>query len=221
MADRSGDSDERSKPPSAVARAAAPASIARARRRFELAIELDADALWERIVAHPDVRVSDEPAPEPAPPDDGRFLAARTDPQTIVLRHWAGSADAVSPLVVLRVVRAGPHARVVGRFEQPRHAPTFATRGPEPTPWWQIAAPIVVLGVGFALIYAFTGPPGLWALLVALLLFAVPSGVVMLPGLVLWDAQSRREQREALWRVLGELLTPIALPPVGGDDPFR
>ncbi len=219
MADRDGESD---KIPRALAqRQGLAARVAPAPRSFTVTVDLGVDELWQHILAHRDVRVADEPAPEPAPPAGEPFLLARKGPDAIVLRHWAGSADAVSPLVVLRLARDGPHLRVQGRFEQPRSAPVFTTLAIPPTPWWQIAAPLVVVGVGLGLIYGFTGSAGIWALLVALVLFAVPSGVVMLPGLALWDAESRRMQRAALWRLLGEVLTPIALPEAGRDDPFR
>jgi hypothetical protein len=210
---------ESTRAPTTPARRPADGALA---RRFEFRIAMTDDELFARIVAHPQVRVSTEPAPEPGPPHGPTFLAARGGPGRLLVRHWAGPADAASPLVVLEVVPRRNHHVVVGRVTQPRSSQRIGTTAPARPPLWQYAVPIAVLAlvVGFAA--SMLGAIVLFALPLLLVLFAIPSSLVMLPAMALWNAESRREQELELRRLVGELLVPIALPPEDDDeDPFR
>ena len=71
------------------------------------------------------------------------------------------------------------------------------------------------------LAYVVAGSALLWTLPLLLLLFAIPSSLVMLPALALWNAESRRVQRDALVTWMGRTFVPIALPATDEDDPFR
>ncbi|MCA9711698.1 MAG: hypothetical protein KDK70_38035, partial [Myxococcales bacterium] len=59
------------------------------------------------------------------------------------------------------------------------------------------------------------------AVLVLLVFFSVPTALVFVPGLLIWNAEGRKRFTAALWELLGELLTPIALPAARSDGPFR
>jgi hypothetical protein len=78
----------------------------------------------------------------------------------------------------------------------------------------------VLAGIG-VLAYVVAGSALLWTLPLLLLLFAIPSSLVMLPALALWNAESRRVQRDALVTWMGRTFVPIALPATDEDDPFR
>ncbi|HWB79070.1 MAG TPA: hypothetical protein VG755_29120 [Nannocystaceae bacterium] len=186
---------------------------------FAFRVADDDAAIWERIVADPRVRVSDAPAPEPGPPVGQRFLAARSG-ELVRVRHWAGPADAVSPVVVLQLHREGEVTRVHGRIEQPRVSRDFAAHAPT-SRWWMSVLPMVVLAGIAVVAYLVAGSSLLWALPMLLLLFAIPSSAVMLPALALWNAEVRREQRRALRDWVGQTFVPIALPAAEDDDPFR
>src|SRR5690606_7039985 len=69
--------------------------------RFCVRTDLDADALWRRLLSHPKVRAAVDPAPDPPPPEGPPFLLARQSEREMRLRHWAGPADAASPVIVL------------------------------------------------------------------------------------------------------------------------
>lgn len=189
------------------------------RRRFRFRVEGDADAVWARILADPAVREADDPAPEPAPPQGAAVLASRSG-NTIRVRHWSGTADAVSPVLVLRIDEAAGVARVEGHLEQPGHAASFRALE-RPRRVWPILLPTGVLVATGVLAYVVAGSALLWTLPLLLLLFAIPSSLVMLPALALWNAESRRVQREALVGWMGRTFVPIALPAADEDDPFR
>ncbi len=190
-----------------------------AERRFAFRVADDDAAIWARIVADPRVRVSDAPAPEPAPPVGPTLLATKSD-GLVRVRHWAGPADAVSPVVVLQLDRDGEITKVSGRIEQPRHSQDFVAQG-QRARWWMSALPVALLGIVGVLAYLVAGSALLWALPLLLLLFAVPSSMVMLPALALWNAEVRREQRRVLRDWVGQTFVPIALPAADDDDPFR
>jgi hypothetical protein len=195
------------------------AALLSRRRVFRFRVDGDADAVWARMLADPSVREADDPAPEPAPPQGAALLVSRSG-GTIRVRHWSGAADAVSPVLVLRIDGHGDVARVEGHLEQPGHAASFRALQ-EPRRLWPVILPIGVLaGIG-VLAYVVAGSALLWTLPLLLLLFAIPSSLVMLPALALWNAESRRVQRDALVTWMGRTFVPIALPATDEDDPFR
>lgn len=188
-------------------------------RPLRFRVSADVDALWQRIVEDPDVRVSDDASPEPGPPHGAPLLASRRDARTIVVRHWSGPADAISPLLALHLSPRGDVVGVEAELQQPstRAMPGEVREGSV----WHIAIPIVALAAIVVLAWAVAGSGLLWALPLLLLLFAIPSALVMLPALALWNAESRRTQREVLMAWVGRVFVPIALPPGDDDDPFR
>ena len=55
-----------------------------------------------------------------------------------------------------------------------------------------------------------------------LLIFTVPTVLVFVPALMIWNGEVRRGFVGPMWELLGEVFTPIALPEADGDDtPFR
>lgn len=191
-----------------------------ARRSFRFRVQGDADAIWARIVDDPGTRVADEPAPEPGPPHGPALLVARSD-TTIRIRHWAGAADAVSPVLTLRLRTTGDISAIEARLEQPRHAASFRALQRRPRQVWPVLVPVVVLAAIVVVANVVVGSALLWTLPVLLLLFAIPSSLVMLPALALWNAESRRAHRDALVTWMGQTFVPIALPATDDDDPFR
>lgn len=190
----------------------------RDRRTFSFRVDLGPDALWEHLCAHDDVRVSNDPAPGPPPPHGAAFLVARTAADELRLRRWAGPADAASPIVVVELVEQDRGTLVHGRLESGTTRSLVDTR----PAWRRYAIPAVAilaaLGVGGAIL------GGGWAALalpLLLLLIGVPAGAVMVPLLVMWNQQSREIQTEALWGVVGEVFTPLALPEAEDPSPFR
>jgi hypothetical protein len=190
----------------------------RDRRTFSFRVDLGPDALWEHLCAHEDVRVSNDPAPGPPPPHGAAFLAARTASSEIRLRRWAGPADAASPIVVVDLVEGERGTEVRGRLVPG----TTRSLGDTRSAWRRYALPtaaiLTALGVGGAIL------GGGWAALalpLLLLLIGVPAGAVMIPLLVMWNRQSREVQTEALWGVVGEVFTPLALPEAEDPGPFR
>jgi hypothetical protein len=159
--------------------------------------------------------VSDEPAPDPAPPEGAPFLAQRIGDEVCV-RAWASSADAVSPVVVVRLERDGAHAyRVVGRFRE-----GSTSRLGKRVRAAHYVVPILVLAAAVGVAALFVGASALYLPLLAVLL-AVPAGIVMVPLLMLWNAHSRRQHMESLWELMGEVFVPVALPASPEEDPFR
>jgi hypothetical protein len=200
--------------------AAAATAIAPHRRKIRVRVAGDADALWERILADEGVRRDHQPAPEPGPPKGPPLLVWR-EADVIRVRHWSGNADAASPVMVLRMRPDRGALAVDARIEQPRASRSFVAVVRQPSVL-MTAVPIVLLSAILVLAYAVAGSALLAALPLLLLLFAIPSALVMLPALALWNAESRRHQREALVAWLGRTLVPIALP--GDTDapgPFR
>lgn len=188
------------------------------RRSFALRVELGPDALWEHLCAHEDVRVSDEPAPGPPPPHGPAFLATRTGNAEIRLRRWAGPADEASPIVVMQLAEGDRGTHVEGRWE----AGTTRSLGDTRSALRRYALPAGAILVALAVGGAILG--GGWAALalpLLLLLIGVPAGAVMLPMLAIWNQQSRQMQTEALWGLVGEVLTPLALPEGEEPGPFR
>ena len=78
----------------------------------------------------------------------------------------------------------------------------------------------MLAGIG-VLAYVVAGSALLWTLPLLLLLFAIPSSLVMLPALALWTAESRRVPSAAPVPWMGRTFGPIALPATDEDDPFR
>ncbi|MBX7082760.1 MAG: hypothetical protein K1X88_26375 [Nannocystaceae bacterium] len=190
-------------------------------RRLRFRVTEDRDALWQRIVADPAVRTSADASPEPGPPQGPPLLAWRLGPDAIVVRHWSGPADAISPMVSLSLHREGDVTTVEAALQQPRTRGLDGRAGGARP--WQVAVPVLALLAVLGLAYVVAGSALLWALPLLLLLFAIPSALVMLPALAVWNAESRRGQREALLDWLGRTFVPIALPPADDDeaDPFR
>ncbi len=188
------------------------------RRTFTFRVELGPDALWEHLCAHDEVRASEDPAPAPAPPHAAPFLVAREGRDQLRLRRWAGPADSASPIVVVDLEEDERGCTVYGHIEPGTPGSLVASR-----PQWKRyvlpgAALLVTLSIGGAVL------GGGWAavaLPLLLLLFGVPAGAVMVPMLMLWNQQSRAVQTEALWGLVGEVFTPLALPEGEEPGPFR
>ncbi|MCX4242879.1 hypothetical protein [Paraliomyxa miuraensis] len=196
------------------------------RDRFRVRVALCPDALWDRVLAHPKVRVAHEPAPDPAPPEGAPFLAARQSPTELRLRHWAGPADATSPVIILELRPDGHGGTLVdGRFET-RHRQRLLVDFPRVrhggAVW--IGAGIVATLLSLALLTpVLVGSPTRFVVSVVVLLFffTIPTALVFIPGLLIWNAEGRKQLTPPLWELVGELMTPIALPEIDTDRPFR
>lgn len=197
-----------------------------ARDRFSLHVSLDPDALWERVLAHPRVRAAQHPAPDPPPPDGAPFLVARRTPHELRLRHWAGPADAVSPVVIMQLL-ADEHGGTLvrGHFERRREQrrlvelPRLRRGGPA-----LVVAAVLVIVLSLALLApVLIGSTAnvVVAILILLVFFTVPTALVFVPGLLIWNAEGRKRFTASIWELLGELMTPIALPRSSSDRPFR
>lgn len=191
------------------------------RDRFEVRVSLGPDAIWERLREHPRVRESNAPAPTPAPPGGAAFLVARAGEHEIRLRHWAGPADAASPVIVLRLQRDGAGTIVRGQFEHRyRQRPLVGASARRVGAW-------VGAGLGgstlAALLLAFIPiRVELIYLPLLLLLFAVPTILVFVPALMIWNGEVRKGFVGPLWELLGEVFAPIALPSADVPEaPFR
>lgn len=196
------------------------------RDRFSFRVSLDPDALWERILAHPRIRAAQHPAPDPPPPEGPPFLVARRTPHVLRLRHWAGPADAVSPVVVMQLARDEHGGTLVqGRFEQ-RHQQGRLVELPRLR---RGGSALVVAGVAITVLSLALIAPVLIgstanivvAILILLFFFMLPTALVFVPGLLIWNAEGRKRFTASLWELLGELMTPIALPRSTSDRPFR
>lgn len=191
---------------------------AKDRRTFSFRVELGSDALWEHLCAHDEVRASEDPAPGPAPPHAAPFLVARDGRDQLRLRRWAGPADSASPIVVVDIEEDERGSTVYGHIESGTSGSLVGGR-PQ---WKRYLLPGVALLVTLSVGGAILG--GGWAAIalpVLLLLFGLPAGAVMLPLLMLWNQQSRAAQTEALWGLVGEVFTPLALPDGDEPGPFR
>lgn len=196
-------------------------AIARHLRVFKARVAGDVDGLWDRILEDAAVRCAPDPAPEPGPPKGPPLLVWR-DGDVIRVRHWSGNADAASPVMVVRTRPDRGALAIDARVEQPRSSRSFVAIVRSPG-LLVTAVPIVVLAAILVLAYAVAGSALLAALPLLLLLFAIPSALVMLPALALWNAESRRHQRDALFDWLGRTFVPIALPGelAEAPGPFR
>src|SRR5688572_15660558 len=155
----------------------------RARDRFKVRTDLDADALWERLLAHPRVRAAELPDPDPAPPEGRPFLIARQSPSEVRLRHWSGPADAPSPVIVMHLEQDEQGRTIVrGRFERrsrrgrlidlPRLAPGGAR--------WVVLSVISLVLAAALLAPVLIGAPldTIVSVLVLLVLFTIPTALV-------------------------------------------
>ncbi len=197
-----------------------------AREQFSICVSLSPEALWERLLAHPKIRAAHDPAPEPAPPEGAPFLAAKQSRCELRLRHWAGPADAVSPVVVMELGPDGQGGtRVRGRFENrnlQRHLVDLPRLRGGGGLW--IAAGVGATVVSMALLAsALIGSPAslVFSVLVLLFFFTIPTALVFVPGLLIWNAEGRKLFVAPLWEVIGELMIPIAQPNVANQRPFR
>lgn len=198
----------------------------RARDSFAIRVSLDPEALWERVLAHPKVRTAEDPAPEPPPPEGKPFLAARQSAHELRLRHWAGPTDAVSPVVVMALQPDGHGGTLVrGRFEnrnlQRRLVDLPRLRGG--AGYW-IGAGIGATVLALALLASvLIGQPTslVFSVLVLLFFFTIPTALVFVPGLLIWNAEGRQRFTTPLWELLGELMMPIEQAAVASERPFR
>jgi hypothetical protein len=202
------------------------AAVPETRDRFTIRVSLAPDALWDRLVAHPKIRVADEPAPEPAPPEGAPFLVARQSPHEVRLRHWAGPTDAVSPVVVLEL---GPDDHggtlVRGRFENrnlQRHLVDLPRLRSGGGVWVAAGVSATVLSLALLASVLIGSPTSLvLSVLVLLFFFTIPTALVFVPGLLIWNAEGRKRFIAPLWELVGEVMTPIAQPALACDQPFR
>lgn len=197
------------------------------RDRFDFRVELGPDELWERLLAHPRVREANDPAPDPPPPQGEPFLAARASRHEIRIRHWAGPADASCPVVVLELEEDGSRTIVRGRFRPRRRqaalVPNGEYSGRRRRPWAYATVATIVLGIAMAApVLIGVAPIHLLSVLMLLLIFTVPTVLVFVPALMIWNGEVRRGFVGPMWELLGEVFTPIALPEADSDDtPFR
>jgi len=198
----------------------------RAHDAFSIRVSLSPEALWDRLLAHPKVRAADDPAPEPPPPEGKPFLAARQSPHELRLRHWAGPTDAVSPVVIMDLRPDGHGGTLVrGRFEN-RNVQRRLVDLPrlrEGGGFW-IAAGVgaTVLSVAMLASMLIGSPTSLvFSVLALLFFFTIPTALVFVPGLLIWNAEGRKRFTTPLWELVGELMMPIERPALASDRPFR
>ncbi|MCA9650275.1 MAG: hypothetical protein H6712_14820 [Myxococcales bacterium] len=196
------------------------------RDSFRFRVALDPEAVWERMLAHPKVRVAQEPAPEPPPPEGAPFLVARQSTHELRLRHWAGPADAASPVVIMQLGPDGHGGTVVrGRFEnrnRQRHLVDLPRIRRGGRAWLLAGLGTTLLAIALLTPVLVGAAPNMIVSVLALLIFfTLPTALVFVPGLLIWNAEGRKRFIAPLWELVGELMTPIALPEVTGDRPFR
>ena len=202
------------------------ASALELRDGFQFRLPLDADALWERLAQHPRIRIAHDPAPEPAPPEGAPFLIARQSEGEFRLRHWAGPADAASPVVIMKLEPDGKgHTLVRGHFENRSRQrrlvdlPRLRRGGGA-----FITGSVIVTVLAIALLApVLIGAPlnMVVSVLALLFFFTIPTALVFVPGLLIWNAEGRKRFIGPLWELVGEVMLPIALPESTGDRPFR
>lgn len=198
----------------------------RARDSFAIRVSLGPEALWERVLAHPRVRAAHEPAPEPPPPEGKPFLAARQSAHELRLRHWAGPTDAVSPVVVLELRPDGHGGTLVrGRFENRNLQRRLVDlpRLRRGAGYW-IGAGVGATVIALALLASvLIGQPTslMFSVLVLLFFFTIPTALVFVPGLLIWNAEGRQRFTTPLWELVGELMMPVEQAAVASDRPFR
>ena len=197
-------------------------------KHFEVRIEETPDELWARLLAHPKVRESVLPAPSPEPPEGEPFLIARASPSEIRLRHWAGPADAACPVLRLSMQRKDGVTHVRGRFVAHRRvAPLVETgkaqfaRQQRSKAWLSVAVVMIAISAVLAMIAGVSAVHLLTALLL-LIVFSVPSALIFIPAVMIWNGEVRKGFVAPTWELLGEVFTPIALPPESPREaPFR
>jgi hypothetical protein len=195
-------------------------------RRFVVRTSLDEDQLWQLLLAHHKVRVADDPAPEPAPPEGKPFLIARQSDRELRLRHWSGPADAPSPVIVMRLEPDGRGGTIVRGSFEPRSRRSRLLDLPRLRPGglpWVIAA-VLCSVIAIALltpVLVGAAIDTVVSVLVLLVLFTVPTALVFVPGLLIWNAEGRKQFIPPLWEVIGEVFSPIALPESAAEAPFR
>ncbi|MEM6989819.1 MAG: hypothetical protein AAF721_04965 [Myxococcota bacterium] len=197
------------------------------RNGFDIRVELTPDEIWERLLRNPRVRESNDPAPEPEPPQGAPFLVARVSETEIRLRHWAGPADAPCPVVHLDLSPLQQGTAVSGTFRPRRTQRALAELGPavrRPANRWAWAmVATLVLGIAMAApVLIGVGPIHLMSVLMLLLFFTVPTALVFVPAVMIWNGEVRKGFVGPTWELLGEVFTPIALPSADGREaPFR
>lgn len=194
--------------------------------RFCVRTDLDADALWRRLLSHPKVRAAVDPAPDPPPPEGPPFLLARQSEREMRLRHWAGPADAASPVIVLRLEPDGRGGTLVrGAFEKrSTQRPLLDLPKLRPGGWPWVVTGVLLSIAGIALltpVLAGATIETIVSVLVLSVLFTIPTALVFVPGLLIWNAESRRGFIGPMWELIGEVFAPIALPEAQADAPFR
>jgi hypothetical protein len=214
------------RPPRSLVRAYSANEGLRARDSFAIRVSLEPEALWERVLAHPKVREAHEPAPEPAPPDGAPFLAARQSEHELRLRHWAGPTDAVSPVVVMELRPDGHGGTLVrGRFENrnlQRRLVDLPRLRVGAGAWIGAGVGATVLALALLASVLIGEPTSLvFSVLVLLIFFTIPSALVFVPGLLIWNAEGRKRFTPPLWELVGELMMPIEQAAVASDRPFR
>lgn len=198
----------------------------RKRDSFAIRTALSRDEVWERLLSHAKVREATDPAPLPSPPTGAPFLVARQSDGEVRLRHWAGPADAVSPVIVLQMSDDGRGGTLVqGRFDtRGRQKPLVDLPRLRPGGRkWVAAGVIVALGGAGLLLPLLLGASAkaIVSVLVLLVLFSVPTALVFVPGLLIWQAEGRKRFMGPLWELMGEVFTPVALAPGSTAKPFR
>jgi hypothetical protein len=198
----------------------------RVRDAFSIRVSLTPEALWDRLLAHPRVRAADDPAPEPPPPEGKPFLAARQSPLELRLRHWAGPTDAVSPVIIMDLrpdERGGTLVR--GRFENRNvqrrlvDLPRLREGGGA---WIAAGVGATVLALAMLASMLVGSPTSLvFSVLALLFFFTIPTALVFVPGLLIWNAEGRKRFTTPLWELVGELMMPIEQPAVVSSRPFR
>lgn len=198
----------------------------RAHDAFSIRVSLSPEALWDRLLAHPKVRAANDPAPEPPPPEGKPFLAARQSPHELRLRHWAGPTDAVSPVIIMDL-RADEHGGTLvrGRFENrnvQRRLVDLPRLREGSGVWIAAGVGATVLAVAMLASVLVGSPTSLvFSVLALLFFFTIPSALVFVPGLLIWNAEGRKRFTTPLWELVGELMMPIEQPAVASDRPFR
>jgi hypothetical protein len=153
-------------------------------------------------------------------------LVARQSPHELRLRHWAGPTDAVSPVVVLELRPDGHGGTLVrGRFENrtlQRRLVDLPRLRDGGGPWIAAAVGATVLAVAL-LASALVGSPTslVFSVLALLFFFTIPTALVFVPGLLIWNAEGRKRFTTPLWELVGELMMPIEQPALASDRPFR
>jgi hypothetical protein len=93
---------------------------------------------------------------------------------------------------------------------------------PGGAPWVVAGVLLSVLGIALLTpVLAGAAMDTIVSVLVLSVLFTIPTALVFVPGLLIWNAESRRGFIAPMWELMGEVFTPIALPEAHTDAPFR